>query len=713
MKRGSDSVGGDRPASSQPATEAANSSHWDVEEGPKAQPSDPGIESRDCLAEPVLNPNPTVPAHSRPASEPIPSGNGNNNNDDNRPAPSNDVALENFVDARARESSDGISPTSSVGANSFSTTPLMNVYNNGQQAVSSQPQQHHRQQLLQQTLMANQLGSVALAGGASTAEYNSFTQAPQHQMQSSSTSTKTGSMHKVPSTTSTSSSSSSLATMAAAMALGGPSQVMLMQQKLQAVRAAEQQHQPMMQVSSVNYTSTTSPMTPVHMMGSPSGQEAMMLPPPPRFPCGPGTYVIQNQQHHGFIPQMNPAMQSHSLVPSQQQQQQQHHQQQQQQLALSNPNHAALGQPPQQHQIQPQQIQIGINGGHTIPITAVAAADGTIQYKIDSSAVPCAGLKNFTKAINQVAKPDDQELDPALAAKKRAQRLARNRESARNSRRRKKEQLSSLSTKVKKLQNMLDVEIRNKIKTMEVGMARQRVKLLNNSVSDHNGAMASVFRLTSVNCPVRRAVLAHQFGSLRRAFIANHNQYAIWMMMHSSSFFTAAHNYKNDSLTASGRKNPGNARNNSKQIGEELANEEKFDGNAGATCDATDELRAWPLYCHEVVMTMEQEERIINQAHEEFQKIDNLPGRLNKMKLAVSTTHHLQNAMSCHSHLASKRNDSLLLDVLTPEQTMLFLQWLDKNKKRCGEAARDIGKGGSRRSTLDAILTQLEELKPR
>ena len=685
-------------------------------EGSKAQPSDPGIESREGLAEPALNPDPTFSAHSRPASEPIPSGNGSKNN---RPAPSDDFGLEKFVNARARESFDGISPTSSVGANSFSTTPLMNVYNNGHQAVSSQPQHHHQPQPLQQTLMANQLGSVALAG-ASTAEYNSFVQTSKHQMQPSSTVTKTGSMesmHKVPSATSTSSSSSSLATMAAAMALGGPSQVMLMQQKLQAVRAAEQQHQPTMQISSVNYTSTTSPMTPVHMMGSPSGQEAMMLPPPPRFPCGPGTYVIQNQQHHGFIPQMNPAasMQSQNLVLSQQQHQQHHQQQQQQQqLALSNPNHAAVGQPPQQHQIQPQQIQIGINGGQTIPITAVAAADGTIQYKIDPSAVPCAGLKNFTKAINQVAKPDDQELDPALAAEKRAQRLARNRESARNSRRRKKEQLSSLSTKVKKLQNMLDAEIRNKIKTMEVGMAKQRVKLLNNSASDHNGALASVFRFTSVNCPVRRAVMAHQFGSLRRAFIANHNQYSIWMMMHSSSFFTAAHNYKIESLAASGRKNPGNARANSKQIGEELANEEKSDGNAGATCDAADELRAWPLYCHEVVMTMEQEERIINQAHEEFQKIDNLPGRLDKMKLAISTTHHLQNAMSCHSHLASKRNDSLLLDILTPEQTLLFLQWLDKNKKRCGEAARNIGNGGgSRMSTLGAILAQLEELKPR
>ena len=672
---------------------------------PKAQPSDPAIESRECLAEPALNPNSAAPAHSRPASEPIPSGNSNNNN---HPIPSDDFNLENFVDARTR---DGISPTSSVGANSFSTTPLMNVYNMGQQAVSSQLQQHHQPQLQQQTLMPNQIGSVALAGAASTAEYNSFVQASQ--MQLSSTSTKTGSMesmHKVPSTASTSSSSSSLATMAAAMALGGPSQVMLMQQKLQAVRAAEQQYQPTMPISSVNYTSTTSPVTPVHMMGSPSGQEAMMLPPPPRFPCGPGTYVIQNQQHHGFIPQMNPAapMQSHNLVLSQQQQQQQ-------QLSSSNPNHAALGQPPQQQQqIQSQQIQLGINGGQTIPITAVAAADGTIQYKIDPSAVPYAGLKNFTKAINQVAKPDDQELDPALAAEKRAQRLARNRESARNSRRRKKEQLSSLSTKVKKLQNLLDVEIRNIIKTMEVGMTKQRVKLLNNSASGQNGALASVIRLTSVNCPVRRAVMAHQFGSLRRAFIANHNQYAIWMMMHSSSFFTAAQNYKNDSLVASGQKIPVNARANSKQIGEELANEEKSDGNAGATCDAADELRAWPLYCHEVVMTMEQEERIINQAHEEFQKIDNLPGRLCRMKLATSTTHHLQNAMSCHSHLASQRNDSLLLDILTPEQTMLFLQWLDKNKKRCGEAVcNNIGKGRNKTSTLGAILAQLEELKPR
>ena len=84
-----------------------------------------------------------------------------------------------------------------------------------------------------------------------------------------------GSLHRVPSRASTaashvSSSSSSLASLAAALALGDPTQVLQAQQKLQA-----------------QHPGVSQPITPITEI-SPRGQETMMLPPPPRFPNGGG-----------------------------------------------------------------------------------------------------------------------------------------------------------------------------------------------------------------------------------------------------------------------------------------------------------------------------------------------------------------------------------------------------------------------------------------
>jgi hypothetical protein len=125
-----------------------------------------------------------------------------------------------------------------------------------------------------------------------------------------------------------------------------------------------------------------------------------------------------------------------------------------------------------------QQIQIGLNG-QTIPITAVPGANGSIFYQVDPSVVPTSGLRYFTKAINELSKADEQkEIDPEILAEKRRQRLARNRESARQSRRRKKEHLASLAAKVQKLQRQLEAEVRSKIRSMEGGLSRQRCNMV-------------------------------------------------------------------------------------------------------------------------------------------------------------------------------------------------------------------------------------------
>eukprot|EP00956_Cyclotella_meneghiniana_P023083 scaffold44451_cov53-Cyclotella_meneghiniana.AAC.3 len=314
-----------------------------------------------------------------------------------------------------------------------------------------------------------------------------------------------GSMPTMPSTAS--SSASSLSTMAAAMAIGGPNQTMYIHQKLQGRVVPS---------SSTEQLNSTSPITPVNMLCSPAGQEQMMLPPPPRFPSGNGftgmnvhqnsiqhpdlqssqsmqmqsqwnqqqqqqqqfQYSPQTQQHLTWIQQMNEA-----CLAAQQQQAFQQPQPQTQNVNGTNPSpvpnlvvsqsQQAQSTPFQAQQPNTQQIQVGVDGA-TVPVTAVTNPDGTVSYHIDpnTAAVPKPALRYLTKAINEVVKPEDPDKeDPAVLAEKRQRRLARNRESARNSRRRKKELLNSLAQKVQKLQRQLDTEITSQIQSMETVQA--------------------------------------------------------------------------------------------------------------------------------------------------------------------------------------------------------------------------------------------------
>ena len=78
--------------------------------------------------------------------------------------------------------------------------------------------------------------------------------------------------------------------------------------------------------------------------------------------------------------------------------------------------------------------------------------------------------------------------------------------------------------------------------------------------------------------------------------------------------------------------------------------------------------------------------------------------------------------MLCHTELASQRNEMLLLEILTPAQTALYLDWFKKNKERCMvlmkeqrrvAAAGPLGTGEVVRceSTLNGVCRQLEDMK--
>lgn len=462
-----------------------------------------------------------------------------------------------------------------------------------------------------------------------------------------------GSMPTMPSTAS--SSASSLSTMAAAMAIGGPNQTMYIQQKLQGQVVPS---------SSTEQLNSTSPITPVNMLCSPAGQEQMMLPPPPRFPSGngfPGMNVHQNyiqhpelqssqsnqmqsqwnhhqqqqqqqfqyspqtQQHLTWIQQMNAA-----CLAAQQQQAVQQPQPQTQDVNMTNsspvPNQV-VSQPQQAqhtpfHAQQPnaQQIQVGVDGA-TVPVTAVTNPDGTVSYHIDPNtvAVPKPALRYLTKAINEVVKPEDPDKeDPAVLAEKRQRRLARNRESARNSRRRKKELLRTLAQKVEELQRQLDIEITFQIQSMETGIFELKSSLLEQYERGANADQEStslMIRSTSPNCSIRRDVILHQYNCLRQGFLSTQNHCSVWLMVKNSQFFTDGCRASQKMVESKGNKTS-TSRPNSKQVGEDIMKSEKT-GETPVSSSSEDPPRMWPLLCHELTMTMDQEEKVINQAHVE------------------------------------------------------------------------------------------------
>jgi len=324
-------------------------------------------------------------------------------------------------------------------------------------------------------------------------------------------------------------------------------------------------------------------------------------------------------------------------------------------------------------------------------VTAIPGADGSVVYQIHPNVAQPS--RYFVKAISDITKPEEPErVDPAILAEKRQRRLARNRESARQSRRRKKEHMANLGNKVKKLQSQLEIEIRSKIRSMEPALAKSRWSAIEKwieqeKVSANSDVEANeltfVLRTNGPNCPLRRAVMVHQLNLLRQAFLSTHNHYSLWLMMQSESFFmkASANRQQKEGPPLANKGTKTSTRANSKQVGEDIFNKEKK-SERGITSDARDENRMWPLFCHEISLTMEQEDRITT-AREQAKSTHNLHDKMEQIKMATSATNNFRDASLCLSHFSSNHNESLLLGILTPSQTSSFLAWFKKNKGRC------------------------------
>jgi hypothetical protein len=140
-----------------------------------------------------------------------------------------------------------------------------------------------------------------------------------------------------------------------------------------------------------------------------------------------------------------------------------------------------------------------------------------------------------------------QQQTPGESEEKRTRRLERNRESARKSRRRKKERLSHLEEKVAGLHAKIEAERRVHINSMDrilFQFQKERISQFKKDTEDNQNAdvdwnerLSTLVQMTGPNCPVRRAVVDFQYSTLKQMLIPRYQKFLMWLTLHPERYF--------------------------------------------------------------------------------------------------------------------------------------------------------------------------------
>lgn len=315
---------------------------------------------------------------------------------------------------------------------------------------------------------------------------------------------------------------------------------------------------------------------------------------------------------------------------------------------------------------------------------------------------------------------------------KRQQRLARNRESARKSRRQKKERLQTLAAQVSKLHDELEVERRRCVDAMESGLRQGRADVIAGSAkyrptnsTEESGtkdplaqALDYVVRDTGPKCQARSATANFQYNTLQSQMLPNYREFILWLSTQHPSFLYTAKEERNN--------NDENVKktSSSKQIGEELFGGGKVKGGKKSNDDdsskvdlsakADDARRFWPMFCYDMSISVDQEERIGQLQNSMFHSAT-LPAGRKEVSTAKVITRSLKNGILYGGHSSAHRIEGALLDILTPEQSARYLQWYAANKDRCDRIIKSKVKSNGASTdalepkSLDALSQRLND----
>jgi hypothetical protein len=470
------------------------------------------------------------------------------------------------------------------------------------------------------------------------------------------------------------------------------------QQGQNSQKSLQQQGDPVANVPPRSPGQLPSPISPAALIGS--GYENLMLPPANRAgSCGPSPELpyqtltsiqhanISDQERHlAWLRDLNAMAKQAQGGPQQAPQYTQHQEQSSQEIALLPLSNA----------------QVAMTQNH-------------MMYQ-------SAGM------ITGMPPGKVQESKPSVeTAEKRAKRLERNRESARKSRLRKKDRLTTLEAQVSVLHGGIEDERRNQINCMVKRLRMRRNSELTSFVSNDQGTdtapLMSVLRSTGPDSDIVRAVQDFQHNALKQLVQPSYQKILLWFTLHNGRFFFAGKDeYANREATSkmTPRSTPGKV--SSKQIGDELTNGSKesnedtitgkrvtFQDTSSVDDDAissdqpnltpyaNDAARVWPLFCFELGLSADLEEKFIL-THKRVKAKADLSSARSQMAAAVTTSNSLGEATLSLGRVIAQREARTLGQILLPEQVVAFKGWLAANRQHCAEIV-------SRRRTTEDFPT--------
>mmetsp|Transcript_7736 Transcript_7736/g.8839 ORF Transcript_7736/g.8839 Transcript_7736/m.8839 type:complete len:700 (-) Transcript_7736:364-2463(-) len=238
---------------------------------------------------------------------------------------------------------------------------------------------------------------------------------------------------------------------------------------------------------------------------------------------------------------------------------------------------------------------------------------------------------------------------------RRQKRLERNRESARLSRRRRKQYLEILEEKVKNLSIEMDKGRRNQVAiAIDTIKEKKRVALQSTDPSAVQSA-EHVLNSTSLELRVAATFLSQQVKSLSTP---PHVKFMLWLSLQNDSYFRGGR-AASERLSAA-------------RIGERML--------SSGSDRVPPAHGMWPLFCNEVGLSYDQEEKV-----RQFQR--NLVASHESWlhRHTASASIHLLNACESFNQAIScstRRRQSAILNCLSNSQKQLFLSWTNENTEK-------------------------------
>lgn len=248
---------------------------------------------------------------------------------------------------------------------------------------------------------------------------------------------------------------------------------------------------------------------------------------------------------------------------------------------------------------------------------------------------------------------------------RRQKRLERNRESARLSRRRRKQYLEILEERVTHLSTEVDQGRRaHAAQSVAVTVNKRRELLEEDSAMDNTESKSPEERVRLLEhglgrtSPEMMLVTTFKLQQLKSFSLPPQSKFVMWLTLQNDQYFRGGR-AASERLSAA-------------RIGERMLNS----GN-----DRVPPAQSmWPLFCNEIGLSYDQEERVRNfqrtllQSHESW--LERHTAR--SADLVMASTHDSTQAVS----LRLGQRERSLTSVLTPEQKLKFLGFAEKNRER-------------------------------